>query len=169
MSFKLYIDKSELFEASVKISGANVKESKCRLILHSDDLSVLFEGNISNDLFKINLPKMKDIFKEGVSGTMKLEVIADDSYFEAWTGDFVVEQKTKVEVQEPTSLVETPNKNKLQIEAVVNTNNEFNKLQFLKNKKQNNSYILTKRDVKENNIPKKDIPLIQEALRRLKK
>ena len=45
-----------------------------------------------------NIPKTKHFLPEGTKGNMRLEVIADDVYFEPWSSDFGVKTNKKVNV-----------------------------------------------------------------------
>jgi len=44
--YKLYTDKTELFECTIKLSGASLSKSKVRLVVESTDLNLLFPGKI---------------------------------------------------------------------------------------------------------------------------
>ena len=40
--YKLFTDKNELFECSIKLQGASLKKSKARLVVETPDYSLLF-------------------------------------------------------------------------------------------------------------------------------
>ena len=44
--YKLFTDKAELFECSISLQGASLKESRARLVVETPDYSLLFNGNI---------------------------------------------------------------------------------------------------------------------------
>ena len=91
MSLKLYTDKSEVFECNVSLQGASIKESKLRAILKFDDKNLMVEGKInSNGKGEILFPKLKNISEDGDVGTMELEVIAEDAYFQPYEETFSV-------------------------------------------------------------------------------
>jgi hypothetical protein len=118
MSYKLYTDKSETFKCKIHLEGAELNEAKSRLVIESSKFNLLFEGTIDKDgNCKVPIKKLKNVLKENDSGTMKLEVIADDTYFEPWTSDFSVDtsKKIKVEVKE---YKEQNNKPKIKITEV---------------------------------------------------
>ena len=46
--YKLFTDKNELFECSIKLQGASLKKSKARLVVETQEYSLLFNGTISN-------------------------------------------------------------------------------------------------------------------------
>ncbi len=98
--YKLYTDKTEIFECKVKIDGASLSNSQARLIIESEDLTLLFKGKIDNDgNCKIPIKKLKGILPESIKGEIKLEVIADDTYFIPWKSDFSVDVSKKVVVE----------------------------------------------------------------------
>ena len=98
--FKLYTDKKELFEAKLDIKGASIDESICRLVIESDNYNLMFNGTVdSNGNCEIPIKKLKRIYSEGDKGTIRLEVIAEDTYFIPWESDFVVETSKKVTVE----------------------------------------------------------------------
>ena len=45
--YKLFTDKSELFECDIKLQGASLKKSKARLVVETQDYSLMFNGSIS--------------------------------------------------------------------------------------------------------------------------
>jgi hypothetical protein len=40
--YKLFTDKTELFECNVKLEGASLKNSQARLIIESEEINLLF-------------------------------------------------------------------------------------------------------------------------------
>jgi hypothetical protein len=100
MAYKLYTDKKELFECDIKLSGASIKDSFARLVVESDDMNFVFNGTISSD-GKCSIPvkKLKGFLDENASGNIKLEVVADDTYFVPWKSEFLVESSKKVTVE----------------------------------------------------------------------
>jgi len=127
MSLKLYTDKSEVFECNVSLQGASIKESKLRAILKFDDKNLMVEGKInSNGKGEILFPKLKNISEDGDVGTMELEVIAEDAYFQPYEETFsvVTSKKATVEV-----LTKKPSKPK----NVVEKNKKFLTEQKLNN------------------------------------
>ena len=97
---KLYTDKKELFECNVSLEGVNIKDSKIRAILKFDDKNLMIEGKIkSGGKGEIVFPKLKGLTEEGQMGTMELEVIAEDAYFQPYEEDFEVKVRKKVTVE----------------------------------------------------------------------
>jgi hypothetical protein len=60
----------------------------------------MFKGNISDSgLVKVPVKRLKGLIDENSEGTIKLEVIAEDTYFTPWESKFKVEQSRKVTVE----------------------------------------------------------------------
>jgi hypothetical protein len=98
--YTLYTDKQELFECSISLEGASVKNSQARLIVESDNLNLLFKGTIdSSGKCTVPIKKLKNLLEESTKGKIRLEVIADDTYFTPWESDFEVETAKKVTVE----------------------------------------------------------------------
>ena len=77
--YKLYTDKAETFECSISLQGASLNKSQARLIVESDDLTLLFTGKIDkNGKCSVPIKKLKGLLEESSKGTVKLEVIAED-------------------------------------------------------------------------------------------
>ena len=97
---KLYTDKNEIFECNVALEGVDIKDSKLRAILKFDDRNLMIEGKIkSGGKGEIVFPKLKGLTKEGQKGTMELEVIADDAYFQPYEENFEVKVSKKAIVE----------------------------------------------------------------------
>jgi TusA-related sulfurtransferase len=104
--YTLYTDKQELFECSISLEGASVKNSKVRLVVEADNLNLLFKGTIdSSGKCTVPIRKLKNLLEESTKGKIRLEVIADDTYFTPWESDFEVEtaKKLTVEVKSQTN------------------------------------------------------------------
>lgn len=99
MSYKLYTDKQNKFSCNIQVDGTSLSNSKVRLVIESDEMTYLFNGIIyENGVCEVNVPKTKNFLSENKKGNMRLEVIADDVFFEPWVSDFVVETNKKVAV-----------------------------------------------------------------------
>jgi hypothetical protein len=99
MSYKLYTDKLNKFSCNIQVEGTSLANSKVRLVVESDDLTYMFNGRIFEEgTCEVTIPKTKQFLPEGKKGMMRLEVIADDVYFEPWNSIFTVEQEKKVAV-----------------------------------------------------------------------
>jgi hypothetical protein len=97
--YKLYRDKAETFKCELAITGANPSQSSARVIIESSSMKYVFEGSIDeNGHCEIQLPKM-DFLNEQGSGTINLEVIADDTLFKPWSEKFTVTNFIKATVK----------------------------------------------------------------------
>ena len=48
MEYKLYTDKIENFKAKIKLEGASLKKSKVRLVVESNEFSLMFKGTVDD-------------------------------------------------------------------------------------------------------------------------
>jgi hypothetical protein len=100
MAYKLYTDKPNKFNCNIEVEGTSLSKSQVRLVIESDEMTYMFKGSIqSNGECEVTIPKTKNFLSEGTTGSMRLEVIADDVYFEPWSSDFSVSTNKKVTVQ----------------------------------------------------------------------
>ena len=100
MAYKLYTDKANKFNCNIEVEGTSLAKSQVRLVIESDEMTYMFKGSIqSNGECEVTIPKTKSFLSEGTIGNMRLEVIADDVYFEPWSSDFSVATNKKVTVQ----------------------------------------------------------------------
>ena len=81
------------------MDGTSLSNSKVRLVIETEEMSYMFNGHIENTgVCEVIIPKTKHFLPEGTRGNMRLEVIADDVYFEPWSSDFGVKTNKKVNV-----------------------------------------------------------------------
>ena len=107
--YKLYTDKQETFECDLFLEGADLKQSSARLIVESEDLTLMFKGTIDDKgNCKVPIKKSKGLMGENTTGDIKLEVIAEDTLIEPWQSDFVVETAKKVTVEIKSQKEEKP-------------------------------------------------------------
>jgi hypothetical protein len=100
MAYKLYTDKANKFNCNIEVEGTSLAKSQVRVVIESDDMTYMFKGSIQNNgECEVIIPKTKSFLSEGTIGNMRLEVIADDVYFEPWSSDFSVVTNKKVTVQ----------------------------------------------------------------------
>jgi hypothetical protein len=116
MAYNLYTDKPNKFNCNIEIEGTSLAKSKVRLVVETDEMSYMFNGSIeSNGVCEVNIPKTKHFLSEGTKGNMRLEVIADDVYFEPWSSDFNVKTNKKVNVTVSEQVEEKP---KLRVQVI---------------------------------------------------
>jgi len=100
MSVVFYRDSSEDFKCTVKIEGTEYSKTKTRLILEFADKTLMFPGTIERGNITIKVPALSEI--NDSSGQATLEVIADSTYFEAWTSKFDLKRKKNIQISEVT-------------------------------------------------------------------
>ena len=149
--YKLFTDKSELFECDIKLEGASLSKSKARLVVETQDYSLLFDGSISSGgKCEIPIRKLKGLIDESTSGNIRLEVIAEDTFFTPWKSDFEVETSKKVTVEIKSQTTKKPI-----VETKVKVNVKGDKKQITLTEKQhiiNLFKLLIKEDINVDNI-----------------
>tara|TARA_R110001583_G_scaffold40788_9_gene130179 strand:+ start:2211 stop:2774 length:564 start_codon:yes stop_codon:yes gene_type:complete len=101
--YKLFTDKTELFECDIKVEGTSLSKSKARLVVETSDYSLMFNGSIdSNGKCKVPIRKLKGLIDESSSGNIRLEVIAEDTFFTPWESNFEIQKSKKVTVEVKT-------------------------------------------------------------------
>ena len=107
--YKLFTDKSELFECDIKLEGASLSKSSARLVVETSDYSLLFKGEINyNGKCEIPIRKLKGLIDENTTGNIRLEVIAEDTFFTPWESDFEVDASKKVTVEVKSQQTKKP-------------------------------------------------------------
>ena len=107
--YKLFTDKSELFECDIKLEGASLSKSSARLVVETSDYSLLFKGEInSNGKCEIPIRKLKGLIDENTTGNIRLEIIAEDTFFTPWESDFEVDASKKVTVEVKSQQTKKP-------------------------------------------------------------
>jgi hypothetical protein len=107
--YKLFTDKAELFECSISLQGASLKKSKARLVVETPEYSLLFKGKISKEgKCEIPIKKLKGLIDEDTKGSIRLEVIAEDTFFTPWESDFEVDTSKKVTVEVKSQTFKKP-------------------------------------------------------------
>ena len=132
MAYKLYTDKQETFECDLFLEGADLKDSSARIIVETDNLTLLFKGKINkNGNCKVPIKKLKGLLGEDTTGNIKLEVIAEDTLIQPWQSEFVVETSKKVTVEvkgqeDKKPIKEVSNKPQVKIKNIKNNFNPVN-------------------------------------------
>jgi hypothetical protein len=125
--YRLFTDKAEIFECDIKVEGTSLNKSKARLVIETQNYSLLFNGKIdSSGKCSIPIKKLKGLIEENSKGNIKLEIIAEDTYFTPWETTFEVEASKKVTV-EVKSQEEKPTITESKVE-VTEVKNEINDL-----------------------------------------
>ena len=149
--YKLFTDKTELFECNISLQGASLKKSKARLVIETPEYSLLFKGKISKGgKCEIPIKKLKGLIDEDTTGNIRLEVIAEDTFFTPWESDFEVDTSKKVTVEVKSQTTKKPI-----VEKRVSVNVKGDKTPVTITEKQhviNLFKLLIKEDINLNNI-----------------
>lgn len=95
--YKLFKDKSEDFICDIAVEGVSQSDTEVRLIVESEDWTLMFTGEIKNGKCIIPIKKL-NILNEGQTGNIKLEVNADGNLFTPWEDKYIVKVSKKVTV-----------------------------------------------------------------------
>ena len=148
MAYSLYTDKQNKFSCNIEIEGTSLSKSKVRLVVETDEMSYMFNGNIENTgICEVNIPKTKYFLPEGTKGNMRLEVIADDVYFEPWYSDFSVKTNKKVNVVVAEQVEEKPKMRVQVIEQFVEEKPKIKSEAIVQDVKTKQSNTLTKEEI----------------------
>ena len=134
MKYKLYSDKTNKFSCNVELKGASLNKSKARVIIESEEFNYIFNGTIDpNGKCEIVIPKTKSFLSENTQGKMKLEIIADDVFFEPWASDFVIKNAKNVKVaiseqKEPETEVKVTIQEQKEEEEIFYSKEELSKI-----------------------------------------
>lgn len=97
-NFVFYRDSAKTFECDIKIQGASTNSTRARLTLEFSDRTLLFNGEIRDGHVSVVVPKLPEISES--TGNATLEIIADQTFFEAWKSPIQLESKRGVFVSE---------------------------------------------------------------------
>jgi hypothetical protein len=97
--FKLYTDKHNTFKCKVKVEGASESNALARLIIEGETHNLMFEGKLKDSVCEVNIGKFKNFDNFKSRGFVKLEIIADDTYFTPWKSEYQVEQSKNVVIE----------------------------------------------------------------------
>jgi hypothetical protein len=108
MSYALFVDKPITFECKIELDGASLTETSARLVIERGNHHIMFEGTVnSHGVCTIPVSKMRGLLDEDATGSMRLEVIAEDTFFQPWESDFHVESAKKMTVEVKQAIPET--------------------------------------------------------------
>ena len=97
--FKLYTDKNNTFKCKVLVEGANESTAIARLVIEGESHNLMFDGKLKEGVCEVNIGKFKNFDNFKSKGFVKLEVIADDTYFTPWKSEYKIEQSKTVVVE----------------------------------------------------------------------
>lgn len=127
----LLLDEENELTFALAIEGSRPATAQCRLLLESEDMSLIFESDsYDGNEVTVTLPPLKHILKEG-EYNMDLEVIIEDKYFKplSLTGNFeksltitaapVIKNKNKTKSRPHVTLSEVKVKKKNNVERKI--------------------------------------------------
>lgn len=149
MSYNLFTDKPNKFNCNIEIEGTSLAKSKVRLVIETDEMSYMFNGKIENTgICEVNIPKTKNFLSENTKGVMRLEVIADDVYFEPWSSDFNVKTTKKVNIVVAEQVQDEKPKLKVEVIQPKEESKIVNETKVKQQRQKTSSdVILTKQDI----------------------
>jgi len=146
--YTLYSDKQNIFECDIQLEGASLTEAFARLIIESKNINLMYNGTITSDgNCRIDMPKLKGVIKEG--GNLRLEVIADDMYFNPWESqyDLKISKKVTVEVREQKKAPLVESKPKLKVKILGDKPKKVSSPVVESTETENRRKVLTKKEI----------------------
>lgn len=175
--YTLYTDKAEDFKCNIGVEGADISKTTARLVLENKNVNLMFEGKVDKSgNCIIPIKKLKNILPEGIEGTMKLEVVADDTFFSPWEDSFLVKVNKRVTVEVANDTRKSQIK-ETKIKVQVSEQRKPKPKSSVRVKKQKLSHseimseVLNKKGINLNNFSKKinvALPLIESYIKRYK-
>lgn len=107
-AYTIYLDKEETFLCEANIKNASYKNSSARLIIESDDVNLVFYGEVDKDSISVPIKSLKKYFTEKDSAKIKLEVIVENQLITPWESEVEFETYNKVEIKEVKSVKQKP-------------------------------------------------------------
>ena len=124
--YTIFTDKTEDFKCKIAVEGSQLSETIARLVIESDHVSLLFEGKIDSEgNCTVPIKKLKNLLPESSTGKMKLEVIAEDTFFSPWEDEYIVKTNKKVTVEMVTPS-EPIKESKVKVEVIPQGTNKKN-------------------------------------------
>jgi hypothetical protein len=119
--YKLYRDINEEFSCDIAIEGSSPEDTYARIIVESEEWSLVFPGTIRNGKCIVPIKKL-GILKEGEIGNIKLEVVAEGNLFIPWEDTFKVKvsKKVTVNLNETKTTQKAPQTRKVGVKVNVN-------------------------------------------------
>jgi hypothetical protein len=100
------------------VKNANLKDAFARIIVESEDLRLMFPGEIKNGKVNVPIRRLNGLLEENIKGKMYLEVVVENTYFKPWSDDFNVEEHTSVKVAVKEQKLAKDNKPLVEVKSV---------------------------------------------------
>ncbi len=98
--YPVYKDKIEDFKFEIYLEGdAKLSNTQARLILESEEWSIIFNGSIDRKGICTIPMKKLSILEENTIGKIKVEVISDNTVFIPWEDEFKVKLSKKISIK----------------------------------------------------------------------
>lgn len=95
-----YSDVSENLKYNLELEGANLKNTWTRLCLEFESgKNLYFQGTI-NEYGQVNVKLPIFAEENGQKGKLKIEVVADNTFFELYNTEFEIKKKINVGIKE---------------------------------------------------------------------
>ena len=108
MNYTIYLDKEETFECEASIKNSSYKNASARLIIESEDVNLVFYGNVDKDTISVPIKSLKKYFTENDNAKIKLEVIVENQLITPWESEVTFDNYNKVEIKEIKSTKAAP-------------------------------------------------------------
>jgi hypothetical protein len=107
-TYTIYLDKEENFLCEASIKNSSYKNASARLIIESEDVNLVFYGNIDKNTINVPIKSLKKYFTENDNAKIKLEVIVENQLIIPWESEVVFDNYNKVEIKEIKSTKASP-------------------------------------------------------------
>lgn len=105
--YTIYVDRDAVFECEASIKNSSYKNAKARLIIESNDVNLVFYGNIDKNTISVPIKTLNKYFTEKDSAKIKLEVIVENQLVTPWESEVEFETYNKVEIKEVKNTVKS--------------------------------------------------------------
>lgn len=97
--YKLLRDKNNEFQCEIRLEGTSAKNASVRLFLEGDGCEYSFIGKIDGEKCTVPIGKMKRFPNLLENGIIRLEVIAEDTWFVPYKSEYQLDQEKRVTVE----------------------------------------------------------------------
>lgn len=100
--YNIYLDKEEEFSCVLEVEGASLSNAESKLVLETTKgYNITFPGTVNSEgKCTVLIGKVKGLLEESEIGSLKLEVVVEDSRFIPWESSYKVKASKKVSIME---------------------------------------------------------------------